>query len=73
MTTPLGNLCSRISRLRRNAALNGGVRRLSGGLLKEKRYTDGAGCVQIMLPGGEVGLFGSRAIGTLNKAGMGAI
>ena len=34
---------------------------------------DGAGWVQIMLPGGAVGLLASRAIGTEKRAGIGAI
>lgn len=73
MTTPLGKRCSRMSRARRKATLNGGVSLLSGGAEKERRYTEGLGCVQIMPPGGAVGFFGSRAMGIEKRAGIGAM
>ena len=37
MMTPLGTRCSRMSRARRKAVLNGAVRRLSGGEEKDRR------------------------------------
>lgn len=74
ITTPFGNRASMISRAKRKASLKSGVRRLSGGLEKVRRYTFGDGLVQMKLPlTCTFAVGGDKGICTTNNGGIGAM